>query len=61
LVPKEYKGNSAEISGKFAVEIVTVGIRAMVWVQEWKKKRFNKFLTYQDGSHEEGCNDRRRA
>jgi hypothetical protein len=42
--------------------MVTVGIRALVWVQEWKKKRgFNKFLTYQDGSHEEGCDERRRA
>jgi hypothetical protein len=47
---------------EFAVKIVTVGIRALVWVQEWKKKRgFNKFLTYQDGSHEEGCDERRRA
>jgi hypothetical protein len=28
-------------------EIVTVGIRTLVWVQEWKtkKKGFNKFLT----------------
>ena len=28
-------------------EIVTVGIRALAWVQEWKTKKrgFNKFLT----------------
>jgi hypothetical protein len=55
LVSKEYKGNSAEISGIYIyiyilvttnisyilslqVETVTVSIRALAWVQEWKKK-----------------------
>ena len=56
MVPKEYKGNSAEILRKYIyiykkklvttniyniflslqIETVTVGIRALAWVQEWK-------------------------